>query len=229
MLATLQQKGSEIAMMRMIRVSFPLLIAAGVFLAPGPALAAPSTPAPTAPDAPPAALARMQEPGPEAKNLAQRVGSWDVTMTLRLTPDAKPLISKGLLAERRMIGLFLEERMSPAPGSGVPDFQRIAYLHYNGVEGRWQYVSLDTRFPAGVMPAHSFDKTFSPKLTLEFDAIGFVGLGQEVEGRLVRSNFVIALDGKNHERHTQVWVQADGTGNRWPAVEYEFTRRAGVH
>ena len=68
----------------------------------------------------------------------------------------------------------------PAPGSNLPDFRRISYLTYNRVEGRWQYVSLDTRFPAGIMPAWSYEKESDGKLTLEFEGLGFVGRGEGI-------------------------------------------------
>lgn len=174
---------------------------------------------------PVSAIERMQEPGPEAKSLAGRTGSWNVTMTIRPAPDAAPVVTKGLIAERKMVGLFLEETMMPAPGSSVPDFRRMAYLTYNRVEGRWQYVSLDTRFPAGIMPAWSFGKPSGDELVLQFEGLGFVGFGVEVEGRLTRSNFVITKDGADHEFGRQFWNQADGTGREWLAVEYEYTRR----
>jgi hypothetical protein len=91
---------------------------------------------------------RMLEPGPQAAQLARRVGAWDVVMTLRPTPDAASIVVKDLVAERVMIGLYLQEIMRPASGSGIPDFRRIEYLTYNPVEARWQYVSMDTRAPS---------------------------------------------------------------------------------
>lgn len=173
----------------------------------------------------PTAAERMSAFGHETKLLEQQVGTWDVTCTLRLTADAEPVVVKGLVAERRMVGRYMEEVMKPAPGSKVPDFRRIAYLTYSKVEGRWQYVSLDTRFPVGIMPAHSFDKGSDKELVLEFAPLGFVGLGSEVEGRMMRSNFVITRDGKDHEVARQYWVTSDGTGRKWLAVEYDYTRR----
>ena len=50
------------------------------------------------------------------------------------------------------------------------------------MEGRWQYVSLDTRFPAGIMPAWSFEQEVDRKLVLQFESLGFVGFGPEVGG-----------------------------------------------
>src|ERR1700687_3746392 len=154
----------------------------------------PAAKAPATQGAHPSAIQRMQEPGPEAQELARRAGVWDVVTTFRLTPDAGPTVSRGVIAERRMVGLFLEEVMKPAPGSDTADFHRISYLIYSRVEGRWQYVSLDTRLPVGIMPAQSFGKGTDRELTLQFEPLGFIGFGSEVEGRMIRSNLVITRD-----------------------------------
>lgn len=157
-------------------------------------------------------------------------------MTLRPRPDAAPVATPGLVAERAMVGLFLQEVMRPASAAAAvggadgrevtpPDFRRISYLTYNRVEGRWQYVSLDTRFPAGIMPAWSTGRGDGPTLTLEFEGLGFVGFGAEVEGRLTRSNYVLTRDGDDRETARQYWTQADGTGRTWLAVQYDYARR----
>jgi hypothetical protein len=167
----------------------------------------------------------MSEPGPEAKDLAGRVGVWDVVFTIWAAPGAEPVVTRGLVAERTMIGPFLQEVMRPAPGSPGPDFRRIDYLSYDRVEGRWKYVSLDTRFPAGIMPAWSFSGARDGKLTLQFEPLGFVGFAQEVEGRLTRSDMVITRAGADRELKQQHFIKADGTGVEWLAVQYEYTRR----
>ncbi len=234
----------------LVIASAAALAAAAPALRPGAQSAAGgrAEPAPAAPGA----IARMQAPGAEARALARRAGTWDVVMTLRPRADAAPVTTAGLLAERAMVGLFLQEIMRPAPvprldRAGVrehapPDFRRIAYLTYNRVEGRWQYVSLDTRFPAGIMPAWSAvggapvggpagdagggGRPAAPDtIVLEFEPLGFPGFGAEVEGRLTRSNFVITRDGDDRETARQYWTQADGTGRTWLAVQYDYTRR----
>jgi hypothetical protein len=171
------------------------------------------------------AVERMSEPGPEVKELTGRVGSWDVVFTVWPAPGAAPVVTRGLLAERTMIGPFLQEVMRPAPGSATPDFRRIDYLSFDRVEGRWKYVSMDTRFPAGIMPAWSFSGERDGKLTLQFEPLGFVGFGQEVEGRLTRSDMVITRQGPDRELKQQHFIQADGSGVEWLAVQYEYTRR----
>jgi hypothetical protein len=173
----------------------------------------------------PSAAERMQQPGPEEQQLKQRTGTWTVKATFRPTPDAQPMVTEQLVADRKMVGLYLEEVMHPDAGAKMPDFNRLAYQYFSRVEGRWQYVSMDTRFPVGIMPAYSFAKESDGKLTMEFESLAFVGLGPEVAGRMIRSNLEIARDSNDHEFVRQYWVQADGTARKWLAVEYEYTRR----
>lgn len=172
----------------------------------------------------PSAAQELLRPRAEDRSLMAETGTWDVTSTLVLTPDAKPIVSRGLIAERTMIGNYQQEVMKPAPGSGVPDFRRLAYLHYFRVEGCWQYVSMDTRFPVGIMPAKGCEKPVNGVLTLTFDSLPFVGLGAEVEGRTINSNLQVMHDGPDHEFIRQYWTRADGTGRRWLAVQYEYRR-----
>lgn len=173
----------------------------------------------------PSAAQRMQQPGPEEQQLERRTGTWTVKTTFRPTPDAKPNVTEHLVAERTMVGLYMEEVMHPELGAKMPDFKRLAYQYYSRVEGRWQYVSMDTRFPVGIMPAYSFANESDGKLTMEFESLAFVGLGSEVDGRMIRSNLEIVRDSDDHEFVRQYWMQADGTARKWLAVEYEYRRR----
>jgi hypothetical protein len=171
------------------------------------------------------AIERMQQPGPEAQRLARRAGVWNLVITLRPSPDAPPIVWSNLIAERAMVGLFLQEIIRPAPESQGPDFRRISYLTYNKVEGRWQYVSLDTRFPAGIMPAYSVDKGSDREIELQFESLAFAGWGENVDGWMMRSNYVVMLRNDDRETAQQHWTRADGSGVRWLAVQYEYTRR----
>ena len=128
------------------------------------------------------------------------------------------------MAGRSIVGPYLEEVMKPVAASSSPGFRRIAYLTYSRVEGRSQYVSIDTRFPVGIMPAYSFGTDTSGKTALEFQPIACVGLERDVEGRMVRSNFVISWDAPDRETARQYGVAADGTGRQWLAVQYDYTR-----
>lgn len=184
---------------------------------------APSATAQTPSAQGPAAAQAMLSLDQRGENLAKRVGTWQVTSTLRLTPDAKPIVQTAI-ADRTMIGPYLQEVMRAAPNSNGPDFRRISYLTYFRVEGRWHYVSLDTRFPVGIMPAYSFDGGAADKIVLQFEPLAFVGLGDKVEGRMIRSNFVISWNGPDHDVAQQFWIAADGSGQKWLAVQYDYVR-----
>lgn len=174
----------------------------------------------------PSASERLNAPGPEAEILSRMVGYWDVVMTFQVSPDDAATEVKGLVAHREMIGNHLQEIMQPERNSQVPEFRRISYLLFNRVEGRWQYVSLDTRFPVGIMPAESFDAGEDrDRIEMVFAPLGFPGLGPNVEGRMIRSNMVIRRIDTDHDFAEQYWVAADGTSRRWRAVQYSYTRR----
>jgi hypothetical protein len=176
-------------------------------------------------DAEQSAVERMNTPGPEAERLARRAGTWDLVLTMHPSPDAQPIVWKDLVAERKMVGLFLEEIIRPASGSRQPDFRRISYLTYNRLEGRWQYVSLDTRFPAGIMPAYSVDRQKPDDITLEFASLAFAGWGETVDGWMLRSSYAVSLQDDDTETARQYWTRADGTGTRWLGVQYDYKRR----
>lgn len=201
---------------------FPLT-ACAVLLAATVAMA--DEPKPSAVAIPASAIERMSQAGPEAKRLAASIGTWDVVFTFRPSPDAQPVVTRNLVAERTMIGPFLQEILKLKPGSGLPDFQRIDYLGYDRVEARWKYVSMDTRFPAGIMPAWSFGGEQDGKIVLQFEPLGFVGMGERVEGRLLRSDMVFLDQDPDSQIKRQRFILADGTGTAWPATEYEYRRR----
>jgi hypothetical protein len=175
------------------------------------------------------AAERLLVPGPEEQQLAERAGTWTVTATMWPAPGdeaagTEPVVTDGLVAERTMIGLYLQETMHPAPGGTGPDFQRIDYLHYDRVEGRWKYVSMDTRLPVSVMPARSFGPAENGTLRLQFEPLGFVGFGDEVGGTLMQSDLRITTRSPGRELKQQHFIVADGTAREWLAVQYEYRR-----
>lgn len=168
---------------------------------------------------------RMMQDAPETEILRGRCGEWEVTCTIWPAPGSQPLVTTGLRAHRTMVGLYMAETMKPIPASGTPEFTRLAYLTYSRVEGRWQYVSMDTRLPVGIMPAYSFGKESADgALTFIFEPIAFAGLGKTVEGHMVRSNLILTREGNDHEFTRQHFVRSDGTEAEWLAVQYEYRR-----
>jgi hypothetical protein len=113
--------------------------------------------------------------------------------------------------------------MKPAPGSNVPDFRRMEYLTYNPVEARWQYVSMDTRVPMGLMPARSVDRQQGASITVYFDNAALAGFGPPVEGRLFRARHVTTVESADRDVSRQYWTSPGN--DEWLAVEYAYTRR----
>ena len=98
---------------------------------------------------------RLNAFGPEADCLARRVGLWDVVETVWDRPESEPVTTSGLVAERVMFGSMLQEIQRPSADIGRREVARTDMLAYNRMEGRWGYVSFDTRAPVGLMPAWS--------------------------------------------------------------------------
>ena len=170
------------------------------------------------------ASVRLNELGPENGRMAQRAGLWDVTETAWDAPDGPPVV-KNLVATRTMIGAFLEEILAPAPDSTAKDVKRLDYLSFNRVEGRWKYVSMDTRDPVGLMTAASYGRVENGAIHLTFDPFAVVGSGVEVTGQLLRLEQTITEKDADHDQKDQYLVMADGTGERRLAHRYEYARR----
>jgi hypothetical protein len=170
----------------------------------------------------PSAAERMSRAGPEEKTLSQQSGAWDVVASLWPAPGAQPIVTRGLVAQRTMIGPILQEIMQPAPGSRAADFRRLDYLNFDRVEGRWKYVSMDTRFPVSIMPARGAARDGT--IVLQFEPQAFVGFGSAVEGRFMISDMVISRPNPDHMLKEQHVMMANGTGKSWLFARYEYTR-----
>ena len=172
----------------------------------------------------PSAEARMQELGPENTALARRVGTWDVRLTSWASPGAPPTTTR-MVAERRMVGPFLQEIITFPSGPAGARAQRIDYLSFNRVEGRWKYVSMDTRAAVGLMPAKSFGPGEPGRVTVVFDPFAVAGPGSEVSGRMLSMDQVIIDGGPDRDSKEQRFMLADGTGRTWLADRFEYARR----
>lgn len=170
----------------------------------------------------PSATKRLNQLGPENSWLVPRVGRWDVTETRWDIPGAAPVITHAV-AERRMIGSFLQETLF-AP-SGPPKILRLDYLSFHRVEDRWMYVSMDTRGPVGIMPAASYGREQQGRIVVRFDPLVIAGDGPSASGQMLRMEENIIRQDANHDRKDQYFIMADGTGRRWLAHQYTYARR----
>lgn len=171
--------------------------------------------------------ASSSKANPATELLAKRVGTWSVVMTLRPNATASPVVVSGLVAERAVIGPYLQEIMRPAPGSSAADFRRIDYLTFNPLQARWQYLSMDTRATVGLMFAQGFGGEVDGDITVYFsDFPGPTELGPDVAGRYLRARHVVTRDTNDHEFSRQYW-SVDGSPE-WLGVQYEYTRKGAT-
>ena len=165
--------------------------------------------------------------GPEGKALAERAGSWDVTFTDWSKPGAVPVTTTGLTAEREMIGPMLQEKLRPSPATSGAAWTRIDDLTYNRLENRWDYMSMDTRAPVGLMPAFSVGRDPVDRIILSFLPFAMPGNEPQATGQLLRMEQIIIHVDDDHEEKDQYFMPAAGAATRWLAKRYTYTRRRG--
>ena len=165
--------------------------------------------------------------GPEGKALAERAGTWDVTFTGWSKPGAVPVTTTGLTAEREMIGPMLQERLRSSPAGSGAAWTRIDDLTYNRLENRWDYMSMDTRAPVGLMPAYSVGRDPVDRIVLSFLPFATPGNEPQAIGQLLRMEQIIIHLDNDHKEKDQYFMPADGAATRWLAKRYTYTRRRG--
>lgn len=204
--------------LRSFRSLLTRLSCAGAFaLSMAAPLQAQITPAPRTPDS-------MNLPGAEGAALAARTGWWDVIETFWARPGAAPEVIRGQVAQRQMVGLYLQEMLYAAAASA--EVHRMDYLGYNRVTGRWEYLSMDTRVAAGLMPAWSYEHDDVSRIRVQFEPFALPGAGPAVSGQLLRMEEVITLTGPDAETKDQYFILADGSGVKWLAHRYAYVRRS---
>jgi hypothetical protein len=169
---------------------------------------------------------RLNAFGPEADRLARRAGLWDVVETVWDRPEGESVTTSGLVAERAMFGSMLQEILRPPADIGRRAVARADMLAYNRMEGRWGYVSFDTRAPVGLMPAWSNDVGAADAIALVFAPFAVPVPGGAAIGQLLRREQVIWFSDDTHDVKDQYFTLADGSGARWLAHRYAYQRRA---
>ena len=168
------------------------------------------------------AATRLNELGPENGLMAHLVGLWDVTETVWAAPGVAPVVLNGLIAERKMVGQTLQETLrSASDPSGK--ILRMDYLSFNRVEGRWEYVSIDTRAAVGIMTAQSFGRDKDNHVVVTFQP--FAIPGPHVTGQMLRMRQEISSEALGRNQKDQYFIMADGTSTEWLAHRYTYLLR----
>jgi len=163
--------------------------------------------------------------GPEGHALTKRAGVWDATFTSWDKPGAAPVTVTGLVAERRMIGPMLQEILHTVPGASGQPFTRVDDVTFNRLEGRWEYMSMDTRAPDGLMSAWSLGRDPEKRIFISFQPFATPVKEESVTGQFLRMEEIIIRSDANHDRKYQYFIPANGVGKKWLAIRYSYTRR----
>jgi hypothetical protein len=157
--------------------------------------------------------------GIEGAALAARAGTWTVVETTWTQPGAAPHVVHGQIAERRMVGRYLQETLHESAERADAKVNRIDYLGFNRVTGNWEYMSMDTRAAVGLMPAASFERDPIDRIRVQFEPFALPN------GQLLRMEELIAQAGPDAETKDQYFIVADGSGVKWLAHRYAYRRQ----
>lgn len=93
------------------------------------------------------AFAQFEEPE-TSPILEKMVGVWEVEQSTWSGPNVEATELPAAMANRRLVdGAFLQEEMTLAPNDSDAPFNRTSYINYNGVNGFYEYFSVDSRAP----------------------------------------------------------------------------------
>ena len=98
-------------------------------------------------------------------------------------------------------------------------------LTFNRLEGRWEYMSMDTRAPDGLMTGWSLDRDSEKRIFINFQPFATPVSVANVTGQFLRMEEIIIRRDADHEVKEQYFIPAGGVGNKWLAIRYGYTRR----
>ena len=171
------------------------------------------------------ANARLSALGPEGLALATRAGTWDATLTSFSRSGGAPVVLSGLVTEWQMIGPMLQEILRSAPGASGPSIERVDDVTFNRLDGRWDYMSMDSGVPDGLMVAWSIDYDQGERILVSSLPFAKAGSGLDATGQMARMEQVVIRQDADHEVKDQYFTPTDGVGAKRLAKRYSYTRR----
>ena len=102
------------------------------------------------------ALVQAGAPSEHHEHLDSLVGKWDAVFKMWMSADAEPIVSQGTVTREWILGgRFLKETVEAESVWGT--FQAIAYLGYNKLDGRYEFVWMEDLSTAMYFETGSFD------------------------------------------------------------------------
>ncbi len=158
--------------------------------------------------------------GKEYEKVKALIGNGTVIQTI-YKMDGTVIAKDELKYERKMVGNFLQETITPKVISEKNNFQRISYLNYNRTNLHWEYIVLDTRFPLMMYETAVTNQNSSDSIITYLDAFVLPPFfGKEYTGLLTRERRIIIFNENGNYIHRQYWTIP--AHKEFLAIEYNF-------
>jgi hypothetical protein len=155
------------------------------------------------------AIADAGTPGPHHRHLETFIGEWSGTFTIRMGPDAEPLVSRGTVKREWILGgRFVSEVVTAETPAGP--FEGRGYIGFNNLDGRFETVWMDnmsTSIMTETGTYHPEEKVMHTRGTQR----------DPVTGRLINSWAKIDLS--DPDRHVMTGYATDADGRTYKAME----------
>ena len=170
----------------------------------------------------PLAMETILEQGAEYDSIKPLVGKWTAEMTVYKIGGREILSQNTFQFERKMMGNFLQETMSPIKADDPNPFQRMSYLNYNRTNRRWEYSVFDTRFPISMSEASVENKIVNNSITVYIDNFVAPPMFDEKHAGLLTKQRRVITFGKDENTNEQ-YMTFPGE-DEFLAIRYVFKR-----
>ena len=170
----------------------------------------------------PLAMETILKQGPEYDSIKPLIGKWTAEMTVYKIGGREVLSQDKFQFERKMMGNFLQETMSPMKADDPNPFQRMSYLNYNRTNRRWEYSVFDTRFPVSMSEASVENKIENNSITVYIDNFVAPPMFDEKHAGLLTKQRRVITFGKDENTNEQ-YMTFPGE-DEFLAIKYIFKR-----
>lgn len=166
-------------------------------------------------EAPARQEARARLLGPMADVLENRVGNWDVTAELQLTPSARPVVINAVADNRIIGGRWLVSELKSA--DGMAGFHGIGVNGFDPQSGRYNGYWIDG------------SRGFTVPVTGEYDPASRTFRTTSIEQRADGSSITVVSETvtEGSDREVTTFTAPDAEGRPYVRMRLTYSRRAG--
>ncbi len=170
----------------------------------------------------PLAMEMILKQGPEYDSVKPLVGKWSVKMIVYKIGGREILSDNTFQLERKMMGNFLQETMTPVNADDPNPFTRMSYLNYNRTNKRWEYSVFDTRFPISMNEASVENKMANNSITVYLENFVAPPMWDEKHAGLLTKQRRVITFGKDENTNEQYMIFPGE--EEFLAIKYVFKR-----